>query len=464
MIFSSIPFIFFFLPFFLIIYFIVPNKFKNYILLIFSLIFYTFGEPIYVTILLFSSILDYSMGRLMEQYPKKKKIFLIISVVVNLALLCYFKYMNFFVTSLNTIFSSNIAISKIILPIGISFFTFQTMSYSIDVYKGSIKAEKNFFNFLCFVSMFPQLIAGPIVRYQDIQTEMKVKKLSFENFSSGIVIFLNGLFKKVILANSIGYLFDTLRMSPSLGVLSSWLIIISFALQLYYDFSGYSEMAIGMGKMIGFTFPENFKHPYFSFSISEFFRKWHITLTSFFKDYVYIPLGGKYVSKIINMRNILIVWLLTGLWHGANYNFILWGLFFGIVLVLEKHVFSKWLEKIPKWIRLFLTVFIVLIGWVLFAFEDLSVITNMYKNLFGFNQNAFIDAEFIFYFKNYFFILIIGIIFCFPLKDFKWFQKLKNYNGFVMEVSKVLIYLFLFFVTISFLVSDSYNPFLYFRF
>lgn len=457
MVFSSIPFLFFFLPIFLILYFIVPFKLKNLILLIFSLIFYAWGEPVYIVLMIFSSIVDYSNGRLIEKYPNKKKIFMIFSVVINLSLLGFFKYSNFLITNINNLFNINIKLLNLSLPIGISFFTFQTMSYSIDVYRKTVKAEKNFLNFMTYVSMFPQLIAGPIVRYEDVANELSKRTINWEGFKQGVVRFLQGLFKKVLIANNVGFLFTTISNMPfnEISVLTAWLAIIAFSLQIYFDFSGYSDMAIGIGKMLGFNYPENFNYPFISKSITEFWRRWHMSLSVWFKDYVYIPLGG---NRKHQFRNILIVWTLTGLWHGASWNFIFWGLYFGILLILEKYVFKKYLDIIPNIFKHLITIFLVLISFYIFAFDNTLTLVSFGKILFGFSGNRFIDNNFIFYLTNYLIIIIIACIFATPIyKKIK--ERVKNF-GLIISI----IYIVLFILTIAYLVSDTYNPFLYFRF
>jgi len=457
MVFSSIPFLFFFLPIFLILYFIVPFKLKNIVLLIFSLIFYAWGEPIYITLMVFSSIVDYTNGRLIEKYPNKKKIFMILSVIINLSLLGFFKYSDFLITNINNLFNINIKLLNLSLPIGISFFTFQTMSYSIDVYRGTVKAEKNFLNFMAYVSMFPQLIAGPIVRYEDVANELSKRTINWDGFKQGLVRFLQGLFKKVLIANNVGFLFTTISTMPfnEISVLTAWLAVIAFSLQIYFDFSGYSDMAIGMGKMLGFNYLENFNYPFIAKSITDFWRRWHMSLSVWFKDYVYIPLGG---NRKHQFRNILIVWSLTGLWHGASWNFIFWGLYFGILLILEKYVFKKVLDKIPNVFKHLLTIFLVLISFYIFAFDNTNILLSFGKILFGISGNTFVDNNFIFYFTNYIIIIIIACIFATPI-----YQKLKErVNKFGLIIS--IIYIILFILTISYLVSDTYNPFLYFRF
>ena len=457
MVFSSIPFLFFFLPIFLILYYIVPFKLKNIVLLIFSLIFYAWGEPVYIVLMVFSSIVDYSNGRLIEKFPKKKKIFMIFSVIVNLSLLGFFKYSNFLIDNINKLLSLNIKSLNLSLPIGISFFTFQTMSYSIDVYRGKFKAEKNFLNFMTYVSMFPQLIAGPIVRYEDVSLELSKRKINFDNFNFGLIRFLEGLFKKVLIANSVGFIFTSITNMQynEISVLTAWLAIFAFSFQIYFDFSGYSDMAIGIGKMLGFNYPENFNYPFIAKSITDFWRRWHMSLSSFFKDYVYIPLGGNRKNQF---RNILIVWMLTGLWHGASWNFIIWGIYFGVLLIGEKYIFNKYLNKIPNVIKHITTILLIVISFYIFAFDNMNLLVSFGKILFGFSGNSFIDNTFMFYITNYLITLIIATLFSTPI--YKIFKERVKVNGIII----LIVYSILFILTVSFLVSDTYNPFLYFRF
>ncbi|MBE6149950.1 MAG: MBOAT family protein [Firmicutes bacterium] len=457
MVFSSIPFLFFFLPIFLILYYLVPFKLKNIILLIFSLIFYAWGEPVYIVLMIFSSIVDYFNGRLIEKYPNKKKIFMIFSVIVNLSLLGFFKYSNFLIDNINKLLSLNIKSLNLSLPIGISFFTFQTMSYSIDVYRGKFKAEKNFLNFMTYVSMFPQLIAGPIVRYEDVSLELSKRKINFDNFNFGLIRFLEGLFKKVLIANSVGFIFTSITNMQynEISVLTAWLAIFAFSFQIYFDFSGYSDMAIGIGKMLGFNYPENFNYPFIAKSITDFWRRWHMSLSSFFKDYVYIPLGGNRKNQF---RNILIVWMLTGLWHGASWNFIIWGIYFGVLLIGEKYIFNKYLNKIPNVIKHITTILLIVISFYIFAFDNMNLLVSFGKILFGFSGNSFIDNTFMFYITNYLITLIIATLFSTPI--YKIFKERVKVNGIII----LIVYSILFILTVSFLVSDTYNPFLYFRF
>ncbi len=466
MVFSSIPFIFFFLPIFLIIYYVVPFKAKNVILLIFSLIFYAWGEPVYILLMVFSSVLDYVNGRLLEKYEKKRirNFILLESVIVNLLLLSFFKYSDFLIESINSIFNTSIPLLNLPLPIGISFFTFQTMSYTIDVYRKEVPAEKSFIHFMTYVSMFPQLIAGPIVRYETVHKELENREINLDNFSNGLVRFLEGLFKKVLIANTLGFLWiSILNDFTSFSSMTLFLGILSFAFQIYFDFSGYSDMAIGMGKMLGFHYLENFNYPYISKSITEFWRRWHISLSTFFKDYVYIPLGGNRCSTIKNIRNILIVWMLTGLWHGASWNFIIWGIYFGIILILEKFVLKKYLEKMPNFLRHLYSILLILIGWLIFAFEDMNVLLEYSKRLFGF-ETRFIDNDFLFFIKNYLVFIVIAMIFSTPITRIIKEKIAKARYKNIYNIGIFISFLFLFMIVISFLVSDTYNPFLYFRF
>ena len=463
MIFSSIPFLFFFFPLFILLYFSLPFKYKNYILLLFSLIFYAWGEPIYILLMIFSSIVDFINGKNIEKYKddnKKKKIYLIISIIINISLLGFFKYADFFIKVINNILYLDIPLLNLGLPIGISFFTFQTMSYSIDVYRGDVKAEKDFLTFMTYVCMFPQLIAGPIVRYETVSNELHKRDINFKKFADGFTRFLRGLFKKVLIANNIGLLFTLITSSEvnDISIMTGVLAIISYAFQIYFDFSGYSDMAIGIGNMCGFTFLENFNYPYISKSITEFWRRWHISLSSWFKDYVYIPLGGSRVNILKNIRNILIVWILTGFWHGASWNFIFWGLYYGILLLLEKFVLKKYIDKLPDFVKHTYTIILVFIGWMIFAFDDSKYLFGFIKAL---TSNKFVDSAFLYYFKNYFLILVIATLFSLPV-----YPKVKEKmnNSIFTSLLSISIYVILFIITLSYLVSDTYNPFLYFRF
>ena len=459
MVFSSIPFLFFFLPIVLICYYLVPFKLKNYVLLVFSFIFYAWGEPVYIILMIFSCLLNYFYA-LYHDKVKNRKLLFILCIVANLLILGFFKYADFLIDVINSIFRLNINPLKLALPIGISFFTFQTMSYSIDVYRSSVVPERNFFYFTTYVSMFPQLIAGPIVRYETISKELYKRDINFNNFSDGLLRFMQGLFKKVLIANNIGYLWTTLSSMESLSIASAWLGIIAYTFQIYFDFSAYSDMAIGMGKMLGFNYLENFNYPYISKSVTEFWRRWHISLSSWFKDYVYIPLGGSKCSRIKHIRNILIVWCLTGIWHGASYNFMLWGLYYGIILIIEKFFLKDFLSKLPNTLKHIYTMLVVIIGWLIFASTDLSMFSVYFSNMFNIFKYPFIDETFIFYFKSYFIIIVISTLLSMPI--YQNIKKKLNSRGWM--IISLILYLVFFFITVSYLVSDSYNPFLYFRF
>ena len=472
MVFSSLIFLCVFLPLLLIIYYLIPSKktyaYKNIILLIFSLIFYAWGEPIYVLIMLFSSIVDYTIGLLMTKYKKKKKVFVILSIIINLSMLGIFKYTNFFIDNINNIFNLSIDLLNITLPIGISFFTFQTMSYSIDVYRGDVKAEKNFLNFFLYVSMFPQLIAGPIVRYIDVAKELKKRSITLEKVSDGFKIFLYGLFKKVLIANSLGYMFDTIKVldASNLTLVLAWLGILAYSLQLYFDFSGYSDMALGLGKMLGFTYPRNFNYPYISKSIKEFWSRWHMTLSSFFKDYVYIPLGGSRCKLVRNIFNLFVVWALTGFWHGAEWNYLIWGIYYGVILMLERYVLNKFLDKLPNFFKHIYAIILILIGWLIFTSNDILYLSDYLKSLIGINVSV-IDNYTINLLLSNLSILIVGIVLSTPIYEVlsKKIKEVKNkYLTISINILTGILINILFVITLSYLVSSSYNPFLYFRF
>ena len=452
MLFTSISFLYYFLPIILIIYFLVPNKFKNIILLIFSLIFYLYGEPKYILLMLFEILIAYIGGILIEKDKSKLTIILLIPII----LLLFFKYTNFFITNINNIFNLKINLLNISLPIGISFYTFQIISYLIDVYRGTVKSQKNFILLATYVSLFPQLIAGPIVRYETIEHELTSRKHSFELFALGTRRFIIGLSKKILIANVLG---EIVKINPS-STIFYWINAISFMLQIYFDFSAYSDMAIGLGKIFGFNFLENFNYPYISKTITDFWRRWHISLGSWFRDYIYIPLGG---NRKKQMRNILIVWFLTGFWHGASWNFIVWGLLFGIVLIIEKLFLKKHLEKL-HFINHIYVLFIVMISFIIFNTNSLPDAYNRIIGLFGFNK-IFIDSFTIYYIKNYIFVLLIALIGSTPLikNSFEKLKKIKFFN-ILFNILEPIFILILLILCTSYLIDNSYNPFLYFRF
>ncbi len=457
MLFSSLTFLFIFLPCLLIAYFIFKNiKIRNIILLIFSLVFYSWGEPKYIFLMLLVVFISYIFGLLIDRYKKHKKILLIFSLISILSFLIYFKYFNFIIENINLIFKSDINSFNIILPIGISFYTFQILSYLADLYWGKIYVQKNIFSLALYVSLFPQLIAGPIVRYETVEDELSNRKETLNDFIIGLKRFIIGLSKKVIIANQMAIIADSIFNSTDLSSYGSLIMVtasLAYTFQIYFDFSGYSDMAIGLGRMFGFHFLENFNFPYNTRSITDFWRRWHMSLSSWFRDYVYIPLGGNRVSKIRWIFNIFIVWGLTGLWHGASWNFIIWGLYFAVILLLEKLFLSKYLEKtIPifQWLYSFV---LIVIGWIIFRSNSTSDIFIVLKNMFLFKNSAITDLidvnpQILISLP----LFIPAIIFSFPIKV-KSIRLLEN-----------ILLLILFGICIVLLVSSSYNPFIYFRF
>lgn len=463
MVFSSLTFLFYFLPIVLIIYYIVPKKAKNIVLLISSLLFYFYGEPKFGILMVISILLTYIHGLLMDKYPKRKKLFLISSIVISSGLLVVFKYTDFIISNINMVLHSNIDLVKLSLPIGISFYTFQMISYIIDVYRGEAKVQKSFLKLATYVALFPQLIAGPIVRYTTIEDELDNRKYSFDNFSNGVRRFVIGLSKKILVANVLASAISSFSTSQEKTVLFYWIYGLANALQIYFDFSGYSDMAIGLGKMLGFNFPENFNYPYISKSVTEFWRRWHITLGTWFKDYIYIPLGGNRVGKIKWLRNILIVWFLTGLWHGAAWNFILWGVLYGVLLVIEKMGLLKVLEKIPSVISRAYVTLITIIGFIIFSGSSVSEILNNIGGIFGIGVSKFADLESLYCLKNYAAIFIIAIIGATPIMKNVVSKISKKVSKLVNVIEPVFLTTLLI-VCISYLVDGSFNPFLYFRF
>ena len=463
MLFTSISFLYYFLPIVLIIYFIAPKKYKNLILFIFSLIFYFYGEPKYIFLMILEILIAYIGAILIDKYKSKE--ILILTLFIHIILLIIFKYTNFLTTNINNVFNTNFKLLNIALPIGISFYTFQIISYIVDVYKGKVKVQKSFLKLATYVSLFPQLIAGPIVRYEVIENELDNRKHSFEDFSLGVRRFTICLAKKVLIANMLGELCTKFSLVDERSIVLYWIFAISYMLQIYFDFSAYSDMAIGLGRMFGFHFLENFDYPYISKSITEFWRRWHISLGSWFRDYVYIPLGGNRVSKIKHLRNILVVWLLTGIWHGASWNFVIWGLIFGIILIIEKLFLNKYLEKLPSLIRRIYVLFIVMISFIIFNADTISDAISNIIGLFGFNKETFINNYTIYYLKSYFIILVIAIIASTPLikKQLENMKKNKFMNKLINILEPIYIVTLLLIVT-SYLIDNSYNPFLYFRF
>ena len=459
MLFSSILFIYYFLPLLLLIYFIVPSKFKNIVLLAFSLLFYFLGEPKYIIILILSCIINYILSKKIET-SKHRKIYLIIALIYNIAQLLVFKYTDFFIDNINNILNTKIPFMYIIMPIGISFFTFQIIAYIVDVYNKKHKPAKNIIYFMTYVCLFPQLIAGPIVRYIDVENDMDKRTHSFDKFANGIKRFVIGLSKKVLLANVLGELAKELITET---VVSAWIKPIAYTLQIYFDFSGYSDMAIGLGLMFGFKFLENFNYPLIASSITDFWRRWHISLSSWFRDYVYIPLGGNRVSKIKWIRNLFIVWGLTGFWHGASWNFIIWGLYFGILLVIEKFILGKYLSK-TKVIKYIYTSIIVIISFIIFNSNSVSAILNSVGNMFNLTNIDFVNKETIYYLKSYLTLLVVSIIAATPLvKNIIVKLQTTKLNK-IINILEPLVYIVLLILSTAFLIDESFNPFLYFRF
>ena len=465
MLFTSISFLYYFLPALIIIYFITPKKYKNIILLIASLVFYFYGEPKYVFLMIIEIIIAYIGAILIDKYKNQSKNILITTLFIHIFLLIIFKYTDFIIQSINDISNANIKLLNIALPIGISFYTFQIISYLIDVYNGKVKVQKSIIKLATYVSLFPQLVAGPIVRYQTVEKELDDRVHSFNNFAYGIRRFSIGLAKKVLIANALGELGTKAFTLNETTVVFYWIFGISYMLQLYFDFSAYSDMAIGLGRIFGFNFPENFNYPYISKSITEFWRRWHISLSTWFKDYVYIPLGGNRDGKYKQIRNILIVWLLTGIWHGANWTFLIWGLLFGIILIIEKIFLNKFMEKLPSFIRRIYVLFIVMILFIIFNSDNMQVAFTNIKGLFGMNKEVFINDYTLHYLKSYSLVLIISLFGATPLIKtlIDKLRKNKYVNKIINILEPILIVMILFIVT-SYLIDNSYNPFLYFRF
>lgn len=470
MVFSSIPFLFYFLPLCLLVYFLLPKNARNTVLFVFSLIFYAWGEPVYVVLMLFSTVLDYCCGRMIHKHrgTKKAKAALLVSVIVNLSLLAVFKYSDFLIESVNGLLGTGIPLPHLPLPIGISFYTFQTMSYSIDLYRGETDVQKNILSFGAYVALFPQLIAGPIVRYKTVARELDSRRENLDDFGSGIHRFIIGLGKKVLLGNSIGMVWDTLSAAApgEQTVLGAWLGILCYAFQIYFDFSGYSDMAIGLGRMFGFHFDENFDYPYCSQSITEFWRRWHISLGTWFREYVYIPLGGNRKGVPRQILNIAVVWLLTGIWHGASWNFLLWGVYYAVLLIAEKLFLLKLLQRLPRLLRHLYALLMILIGWVIFAFDQIGAGLAYLGRMFGMGGIPMVDNRSLFLLLTNTILLIVLILASTPLP-----KRLMEKAGQALSARPALrgiaVSLFtaaVFLLVTAYLVDGSYNPFLYFRF
>ncbi len=470
MVFSSLLFIFAFLSVTLLLYFIVPKKFRMLVLFVVSLIFYGWGEPLYIFIMAISIVSAYLFGFLIAKYRetnvKKAKLFLVLSLCVNLAFLAFFKYANFFIRNLSLIpaFSSLEPLEWLKLPVGISFYTFQIMSYSIDVFRGDANVQKKFIPFGTYVTLFPQLVAGPIVRYKDIDDQLRERDENIEKFASGVRRFACGLGKKILLADAMDVIVRQMYDSMGFGftTVSSWILVIAYTFQIYFDFSGYSDMAIGLGRMFGFEFMENFDYPYISGSITEFWRRWHISLSTWFKEYVYIPLGGNRKGKLKQFRNIAIVWLLTGFWHGANWNYILWGVYFGVLLIIEKTFLLKKLQKAPAFVSHLYSLFFIAIGWLIFYFTDFSMGFDCFKSLFGIGVTAFATKTDLYDLLRFLPIFAVCVIASTPLPH-KFFKEAEEKSVPFAYAVPVLTALVLF-ASLVYLVASTFSPFLYYIF
>ena len=467
MVFSSILFLFIYLPVVLAVYYLCPVRYRNVWLFLVNMVFYGWGEPVYIILMVFSITVNFLFGILVGKYRDSNRLlsrrYLIINTVINLALLIFFKYFDLILVTLGLIpglgFIKPLGIT---LPIGISFYTFQTMSYPIDVYRGDSEVQNNYINFGTFVALFPQLIAGPIVRYKDVASQLGFRSSSVDQFASGVRRFVIGLGKKVLIANNLGLLWDAFAVMPAsdLTVMASWLGIVGFSMQIYFDFSGYSDMAIGLGRMIGFEFLENFDYPYISKSVTEFWRRWHMSLGTWFRDYVYIPLGGNRLGLRRQLFNIFVVWTLTGIWHGANWTFMLWGIYYAIFLMLEKIVLLKVLDKLPSAVGHLYAVLVAVCGWVLFQFDLLGKCLIYYKAMFGLGSAGLFSSADLYYLSNYLVVLLVAAFACTPAGK-NIFNRLPEKLRGVLTPVLILVVLIL---STAYLVDATYNPFLYFRF
>lgn len=466
MVFSSTIFLCVYLPLVLLGYYICPKKGRNLFLLIVSLVFYAWGEPKYVFLMIFSILVNYIFGRLMDKHRENKKrlkLMLVLSVVIDIGLLSVFKYTDFIITNVNAIFGSSFDLLNIALPIGISFYTFQAMSYTIDVYRDDVRVQKNLIDFGMYITMFPQLIAGPIVRYADVQDQLADRSVTTADFSEGIMRFVVGLGKKVLLANQMGAVWsDIYALGGDVSALMAWTGAIAYTFQIYFDFSGYSDMAIGLGRMFGFKFPENFRYPYQSVSITDFWRRWHITLSTWFKEYLYIPLGGNRRGLARQALNLLIVWSLTGFWHGAGWNFVMWGLYYFVILFIEKLFLLKALDKLPKFFRHVYALLLIIIGWVIFASDDVSVLLPYLGSMFG--ANGAIGGMDVYTLLTKAVLLIICCIASTELPKKLFLSAAGAMNEKAAFTLKSVLMIALLALSMILLIGDSYNPFLYFRF
>lgn len=470
MLFSSITFLFLFLPVTVLIYYLVPQKTRNLVLLIASLFFYAWGEPVYVVLMILSILLNFFCGKDIGEKradPVRAKRSLIFAVVMNVLILGFFKYYGLLMETLNVLFPYEIPYRELALPIGISFYTFQELSYLIDIYRGNAKPQQRLLPFALYISMFPQLIAGPIVRYVDIEAQLLNRVMSMWKFGQGVMYFIVGFAKKVVLADSIGALYEQITALPigSFSVLTAWVGCLAFAFQIYFDFSGYSDMAIGLGKMFGFEFRKNFQYPYIAKNIGEFWRRWHISLGTWFREYVYIPLGGNKCPASRHLLNLLIVWALTGLWHGAQWNFLAWGLYYGVILILERYVWGRALGRLPAFVQHIYTFVLVLIGWVFFFSPSLGAAMDYLGVMFGAGASAWIDRQ------GFYFLLTHWLLFllCVIGSSLRGMNILRLLTGSyesrrIRQIAACVVYIGMFLVSLAFLVTESFHPFLYFRF
>ena len=469
MVFSSLTFVVLFLPLTSILYFMSKNpKWRNAVLLLFSLLFYAWGEPIWICAMLFTVTVNYICARQIDRVKKRgaRTLWLFLGVGASLGFLFYFKYCGFVVDSMAVLLGVDSSFKAPVLPIGISFYTFQVLTYIIDVYREKVAVQKNYAKLLLYISFFPQLIAGPIVNYADIEEYLDERQIEIKDFYEGFLRFFVGFAKKILIANTCGIVVEKIAGASEMSVGGAWALAIAYTLQIYFDFSGYSDMAIGMGRMFGFHFLENFNYPYISKSVTEFWRRWHISLGAFFREYVYIPMGGNRVSKAVLLRNLFVVWMLTGVWHGASWNFILWGLYYGVLLIIEKFFLLKVKEKLPGIFNHIVTLLLVVIGWVLFYHVDLSQGICHLGIMFGVIERPLTDAVTVYYVKHYFLFIIAGVLASIPWKEVsvKMAEKPRKYIEWGTGILQPIVATLLFLASVSMLIGQSYNPFLYFRF
>jgi len=469
MVFSSLTFLLLFLPLLLLLYFVINKAiWRNSVLLIFSLLFYAWGEPRWIVCMLGATLINYICAIILVKQDRSfvRKIVLAVGIIASVAALVYFKYASFILTSFSQLLHLNWDVPPITLPIGISFYTFQILTYTVDVYRGKAQVQRDPLKLLLYVSCFPQLIAGPIVQYSDIEAQLDSRKTKLTDFSEGMGRFVVGLSKKVLLANLCGKMVEELLgVSGALSVAGAWLSALMYTFQIYFDFSAYSDMAIGLGRVLGFTYKENFDYPYMSTGVSEFWRRWHISLGSFFRDYVYIPLGGNRAGTVKTIRNLLIVWGLTGFWHGASWNFLVWGVYYGVLIILERYVLRRWLECVPNVFKLIGTLFVVILGWILFYYTDMSLAIKHILALLGIGSAGFADANTVEVFRTYTWFPLIAAICCFPIiPRIKNWSKGKRGKEFTYTIFAAAGRTCLLVLSLVFLVGQSYNPFIYFRF